>query len=115
MEKSFLELLQEDVKPFRPFATYDRETDTLRIQLRDCSITEDERNSTLTFLRDNYPDFAQSERAGLIVHGARRFIAPGVRLVGMILAEIEREFPEESAFLRPLREIASSIELYIDF
>src|SRR5690349_14655809 len=63
------------LKPFRPLAYYDRHMDCIRIELRDCSITERRVSETITVLLDNFPEPKQSEIAGLMIKGVRHLFS----------------------------------------
>ena len=67
-------------------AYYDKHMDCIRIELRDCSITEERINEVLTILRDNYPGPGQNDRAGLMIKGVKHFFVQwGVRMEGVVL------------------------------
>lgn len=45
-----------DAGPYRPQAIFDEQLDCIRVEWRDCSITEERINRWLTLCYDNYPD-----------------------------------------------------------
>jgi hypothetical protein len=109
------------VAPFKPVAYYDKHMDCIRIELRDCSITEERINSVLTVLHDNYPGPGQDDRAGLMLKGMKHFFSTwgmemdGIVLVTTILNQLLEKLPHDQENIRPIQKIAAEIELTVDF
>jgi hypothetical protein len=61
------ELLGDDTGQFTPVAFYDKFMDCIRVELRDCSLTETRVDEYLTILYDNNPEPGQSPSAGLMM------------------------------------------------
>lgn len=111
------------VAPFKPVAYYDQHMDCIRIELCDCSITEERINPVLTVLHDNYPGSGQDDRAGLMIKGVKHFFSEwkmemeGVVLVTRILNQLLEQLPhdqENIRNIRPIQKIASDIELTVN-
>lgn len=93
---------------FTPIAYYDKHMDCIRIELRDCSMTEIRIDSVLTLLRDNHPSPDQQPVAGLMVKGVRLLFKQwdislgGVLMITTILNRILEQMPRISAKKQPL-------------
>ena len=55
--------------PFRPMAYYDKHLDCIRVEIRDCSITEHRCGEILTVLEDNHPENDQGKYVGFTIKG----------------------------------------------
>ena len=62
--------MDENLKPFSPFAYYDKHLDCIRVQILDCSITEERLSKFITFLRPTYPLSGQPY-VGFTIKGIR--------------------------------------------
>jgi hypothetical protein len=87
------------LKPFSPVAYFDCHMDCIRIELRDCSITETRINEHITILEDNYPG-DRPLVAGLMLKGVRHLFIEwnlplnGIVHVTSILNEVVKKYPE---------------------
>src|ERR1035438_3063364 len=73
------------LKPFRPVAYFDRHMDCIRVELRDCSFTEERLNQHITLLEDNYPTPPRTPVAGVMIKGIKHlFNQCGLPLDGII-------------------------------
>src|SRR5471030_1931007 len=80
------ELLGADIAAFKPLAYYDKHMDCIRIELRDCSMTEKRISKYLTILYDNYPGPDQPDCAGLMIKGVKHsFKAWGLPMAGVVM------------------------------
>ncbi len=103
---------------FSPHAYYDKTHDHLRVELRDCSITEDQINDHLTVLRDNYPGPSQSDVAGLMIGGISRLFTEleihRYSALDQFLGALLERLPHDSAnahYIRPVQQLAANIEI----
>jgi hypothetical protein len=46
--------LADNLKPFRPYAYFDKHLDCVRVKLLDCSVTEERKNRFVTVLKPNH-------------------------------------------------------------
>jgi hypothetical protein len=90
----------ESLKPFRPVAYFNIHMDCIRIELRDCSFTEERVNKHITLLEDNYPGPHREVVAGIMIKGIKHlFIECGLRLEGIvqvttILDQLVKRYPK---------------------
>jgi hypothetical protein len=88
------------LKPFMPVAYYDKHMDCIRVELRDCSFTEERINPHVTFLEDNYPASHRNATAGIMIKGVKHFFAShgipleGIVYVTAILDQVVKQYPE---------------------
>jgi hypothetical protein len=113
------------VTKFNPIAYYEKHLDRIRIELRDCSMTEVRVNEMLTVLYDNYPDPSsnQDRYAGLMIKGVKHYFKQweipleGVVFVTDILNRVLKDLPEDAGYKRPveateaIQSTAANIEL----
>lgn len=110
----------------RPVAYYDKHMDCIRIELRDCSLTEVRVNKMLTLLHDNHPSEHQTHLAGIMIKGVKHLFnewglpLEGVLMVTTIIDRLLQTLPAdpENAPEKEIREvlqITSAIELEVDF
>ena len=113
----------DPINDFQPVAYYDKHMDCIRIELRDCSITEERINPILTILLDNYPGPGQEPRAGLMIKGITHFFSrwkmemEGIVLVTELLNQLIEQLPPDPEYarnIRPIQEVASTIELKLN-
>lgn len=73
---------------FHPFAYYDKHMDCIRVQVKDCSVTEDRLSSIFTVMKANHDDI--DEYIGFSIKGVRYlFERVGLPKIGVIkLAQI---------------------------
>lgn len=108
------------VGDFKPVAYFDKFLDCIRIELRDCSMTEERISETITTLHDNYPGPGQDARAGLMIKGVHHLFTrlgipmSGVVLVTDILNLLLANLPEDSENVRAIQRIAAEIELTVN-
>lgn len=108
------------VGDFKPVAYFDKFLDCIRIELRDCSMTEERINETITTLRDNYPGPGQDGRAGLMIKGVHHlFIRLGIPMSGIVLVteilnSLLADLPEDHENVRAIQRITAEIELTIN-
>ena len=107
-----------NIATFSPHAYYDKAQDHLRVELRDCSITEERINGHLTMLRDNYPGPGQDDCAGLMIEGVSTlftdleihhysFLAA---FLGAVIERLPRD-PVNARLIRPVQQLAANIEI----
>jgi len=88
------------LKPFEPVAYYDKHMDCIRVELRDCSITEERHNEHITFLLDNYPTGNRNATAGIMIKGIRHLFTKlelpldGIIYLTQILDQLVKQYPE---------------------
>ncbi len=96
-----LDKLLSDIPQFQPFAYYDKHLDCIRVQIRDCSVTEERVNKIFTILKPNHCEVGP-QFAGFNIKGIRHlFNRINLKLEGVIpLADIidgiVKEFPEST-------------------
>jgi hypothetical protein len=112
------ELIGEKPQQFRPIAFYDKHMDCIRIELRDCSMTERRLDEFVTVLYDNYPEVNQHDRAGLMIKGIKHLFKEfglpieGVLRVTEILDHLAKRYPQ--LIDSEIRRIVTDIELTVD-
>lgn len=88
------------LKAFEPVAYYDKHTDCIRIELRDCSFAEERFNEHVTFLEDNYPSTGRNPIAGIMLKGVKHLFTTnnipleGIVYVTKIMNEFVKQYPE---------------------
>jgi len=93
------DILGVEPAKFRPVAYYDKHMDCIRIELRDCSITERRFDEFLTVLYDNYPDVNEHDRAGLMIKGVKHLFkelnlpTEGILSVTEVLDKLAEKYP----------------------
>jgi len=93
-------LKENPIKTFRPIAYYDKHLDCIRVEIRDCSVTEIRLDKMFTLLEDNYPETGQSPYVGFTIKGVKHLFAQlnlpldGVWKVADLLQEIVSKHPE---------------------
>lgn len=91
---------KETLRPFEPLAYYDKHMDCIRVELRDCSFTEERLNEHVTFLEDNYPASGRSAAAGIMFKGIKHLFTKnewpleGIIYVTTILNQLVKKYPE---------------------
>lgn len=121
---SFLEA--HPLKSFSPLAYYDKHLDCIRVEIRDCSVTEIRLDKLFTLLEDNYPEAGQDPYVGFTIKGVQHLFAQlnlpldGVWKVADLLQEIVTKHPEiVTAAMYELASkfgrILSNTELQVDF
>ena len=87
---------------FQPFAYYDGRLDCIRVQIRDCSVAERRIDSTITLLKDNYPEQSQSVYVGYNIKGVRCLFKQlnlprnGVIKIVELLDKIVKQYPDKA-------------------
>src|SRR5258708_3658449 len=110
----------QGIRDFKPVAYYDKHMDCMRIELRDCSMTEERISPNITVLTDNYPGPGQDGHAGLMIKGVRHLFKEwnlaleGVHLVTEILNLLLDTLPQDWENIRPIQKVATQIELTVD-
>ena len=95
------ELIRSTQVEFLPCAHYDESLDELRVELRDCSITEMEVHPHLAVLLDNHPEPGQSSFAGFILKNAKCIaeqhnVSPeGLVVLAQLFDKTVKEMPKE--------------------
>ena len=122
-------------KPFRPMAYYDKHLDCIRVEIRDCSITEHRCGEILTVLEDNHPELEdnhpekdQKKYVGFTIKGVGHVFEElglpkeGIHLVVKLLDQIVQKFPDQlvdtalaQAALEEVGPILRETELVVDF
>jgi hypothetical protein len=113
------DLLGSGPAQFRPIAYYDKHMDCIRIELRDCSITERRYDEYLTVLYDNYPEVNQHDRAGLMIKGVKYLFKEvnlpmeGILRVTEILNKLAQRYPQliDTEISRIVTEIELTVNL----
>jgi hypothetical protein len=108
---------------FAPIAYYDKHLDCIRVEIRDCSVTEHRCGEHLTVLEDNYPKEGQMKYVGFAIKGVRHVFETlevpleGIQLVVDFLDKIVRMYPSElvSEALVGIMPILRETELRVDF
>lgn len=106
------------LRPFKPTAYYDSHMDCIRIELRDCSFTEERFNEHVTFLEDNYPG-ARSTVAGLMIKGVKHLFKEqdialdGIIYVTSILNRMVSQYPDlaEKRILKLVKELDLTVDM----
>ncbi len=87
------------VTPFRPLAYYDLAADALRIEFRDCSLTETYINRFIVQLEDNHPRSDQHRVVGLMINNVRFLFEQlelpieGIIRIKAVLDKLKERFP----------------------
>lgn len=101
---------------FTPFAYYDKHLDCIRVQIRDCSITEERVNRIFTVLKPNHCDIGP-EYVGFNIKGIRHLFnqmklpTEGVMRLTDIIDGIVQKFPE-STVLGVIRSVVLANDDY---
>ncbi|MFZ1220417.1 MAG: hypothetical protein WAO00_14070 [Chthoniobacterales bacterium] len=112
------DLLGTEPATFRPVAYYDSHMDCIRIELRDCSITERRFDEVLTVLYDNYPEVNQHDRAGLMIKGVKHLFkelnlpTEGIVKVTEVLDKLAEKYP--NVVDKEVCRVVADIELTVD-
>ena len=109
----------EGLKPFEPVAYYDKHMDCIRIELRDCSFTEERHNEHITFLEDNYPTHGRNAVAGIMIKGVKHLFTTlelpmdGIVYVTTILDKVVKQYPElaEERIWKMVNEIDMTVNM----
>lgn len=94
-------LAEHTLRTFAPIAYYDKHLDCIRVEIRDCSVTETRVNDIFTVFEDNYPENGQREYVGFTVKGVsyvfRKLGLPleGVLKVTDLISKIVAAYPKE--------------------
>jgi hypothetical protein len=107
------------LKRFSPIAYYDGHMDCIRVELRDCSFTEERINEHVTFLQDNYPGPQRSAVAGIMIKGIKHFFASaglpmdGILYVTTILDKLVKHYPilAEQQILKLVNELDLTVDM----
>lgn len=108
----------EGLRPFTPVAYFDSHMDCIRIELRDCSFTEERLNQYITLLEDNYPAPSRMAVAGLMIKGIRHiFKQCGWPLAGIVhvtsilneIVKLDPDFAREEIY-----KLVNAIDLSVD-
>ena len=101
---------------FRPFAYWDKHLDCIRVQIRDCSVTETRVNRIFTVLKANHCDYDLD--VGFTIKGVRHlFHEMGIPLSGVIrmsdlIHAIVEAFPEQT--VKNVTETLSESDAFLD-
>lgn len=96
---------------FKPFAYYDKHLDCIRVQLIDCSFTEERKNRFITTLKANH---MSDEAAGFNIKGVRYLFeqlglgVTGVHMLTTIIDKMVQIYPD-AALERVKRDYLPSI------
>lgn len=91
------------VEGFKPLAWYDKRLDCIRVQIKDCSFTEQRLSKIFTVLQANHD--VRSSLVGFTIKGVRHlFTNLGLQLTGIvslveILDGIVKAFPDEAVVI----------------
>lgn len=108
----------EALRPFEPVAYYDKHMDCIRVELRDCSFTEERHNEHVTFLEDNYPATSRNAVAGIMIKGVKHIFTElalpldGIVYVTTILDKMVKQYPELAE--ERICKIVNEIDLTVD-
>lgn len=111
------------MKVFTPCAYYDKHMDCIRVQIRDCSVTEQRVDELFTVLKDNYRKEGQSLYVGFTIKGVNHLFSQlsipleGVVRVADVLHQIVRDRPQATVDLvvDRFQQLLNDIDLEIDF
>jgi hypothetical protein len=119
--------IAENSMEFRPIAYYDKHLDCIRVQIRDCSVTEQRLNRFFTILKPMHPNEPEHaglpEYVGLNIKGVRHlFERLGLKPKGVvrlveILDRMVKMFPDRACKIVE-EEVSRNREmqdLYINF
>ncbi len=107
-----LDSILQSIPEFQPFAFYDKHLDCIRVQIVDCSVTEERVNRIFTVLKPNYDD-AGPQFVGFNIKGIRhlfnqiRLPLEGVIRLTDIIDGIVKNFPE-STVLSVIRKVQTN-------
>ena len=107
------------LRPFSPLAYYDKHMDCIRVELRDCSMTERRIDEIFTVLEDNYPTEGQGKSAGIMIKGIKHLFkklelpVEGIVYVTKILDAIAKTYPDRVA--DDIQQLVTNIELTVNF
>jgi hypothetical protein len=109
----------EGLRPFEPVAYYDKHMDCIRVELRDCSFTEERHNQHITFLEDNYPSGSRNPTAGIMIKGVKHLFTElklpleGIVYVTTILDGLVKQYPAlaDSMFCKMVNEIDLTVNM----
>lgn len=107
--------------PFVSMAYHDKHLDCIRVEIRDCSMTEHRCDEVFTVLEDNYPDDDQSKYVGFSIKGVAHVFdsldipLEGIHLVVEILDQLVKAYPHElvNAAMVELRPTLANTELRV--
>ena len=108
----------EGLKPFEPVAYYDHHMDCIRIELRDCSFTEERIDEIVTLLEDNYPAHGRSPIAGIMLKGVKHLFKElnlpldGILSVTKIFDELVKKYPQFAALA--IYNLVTQIDLNVN-
>ena len=110
-----------ELRPHSPKAYYDPDADSLRVELRDASYTEEKLNDFITLLVDNNPQHGRNAVAGIVIERAVSMLTRmGYRAqessrinLPRFLNKLSKQFPElrEQKIFRTLCEIDMTVDL----
>ncbi len=90
---------KKEIRPFKPLAYYDKHMDCIRVELRDCSFSEERLNALVTILEDNYPGH-RNATAGIMFKGIKHFFSEvglpleGIIYVTTIIDQMVKKYPD---------------------
>lgn len=105
--------MSENLKEFSPFAYYDKHLDCIRVQIRDCSVTEERLSKFITFLRPTHG--SKDAYVGFTLKGIRHLFEEndwpleGVKLLTEIIDMVIKAVPH-SAVKKVRDEFTGQIE-----
>lgn len=119
------QFMQDNLAQFTPFAYYDKHLDCIRVQIRDCSVTEHRLSRLFTILEANHIAAGFASTVGFTIKGARHlFNEMGLEVdrawkLADLINEIVREYPHAAVstvreFLVS-KEAQQTSEMVIDF
>ena len=114
--------LLHDIPEFKPFAYYDKHLDCIRVQIRDCSVTEERVNRIFTVLKPNHSEVG-AQYVGFNIKGIRHlFNQIGLPLHGVISLTdifdgIVQQFPEATVLnvIRSVQTTEEYLSLEVEF
>lgn len=117
---------EHPLRTFAPIAYYDKHLDCIRVEIRDCSVTETRVNDVFTIFEDNYPENGQREYVGFTIKGVsyvfKKVGLPldGVHKITDIIHKIVVAYPSEvmgiaGVALGRLENMLNETELQVDF
>jgi hypothetical protein len=116
-----LQSVKSSFNKFSPIAYYDKHLDCIRVQLKDCSFTENRLNRYWTMLEENHG--ASNSVAGFNIKGVQYlakklgFSTKGVMKLTDIINKIIKNYPDSSAqtIQERFNDVLSQIDLEVDF